>query len=55
MTMLLLILSILSIFSPVQLGAQARKPTTIAELVTYNGKDREAVLYDGAKSEGKIT
>ena len=26
---------------------------TIAELVTYNGKDREQVLYAGAKSEGK--
>jgi iron(III) transport system substrate-binding protein len=35
--------------------AQARKPTTISELVTYNGKDREQVLYAGAKSEGKIT
>ena len=35
--------------------AQARKPMTISELVTYNGKDREQVLYAGAKSEGKIT
>jgi iron(III) transport system substrate-binding protein len=35
--------------------AQARKPATISELVTYNGKDREQVLYAGAKNEGKIT
>ena len=28
---------------------------TISELVTYNGKDREQVLYAGAKSEGKMT
>ena len=33
---------------------QARKPSTIAELVTYRGADREALLYAGAKSEGKI-
>lgn len=34
---------------------QGRKPMTISELVTYNGKDREQVLYAGAQSEGKIT
>jgi iron(III) transport system substrate-binding protein len=28
---------------------------TISELVTYNGKDREQVLYTGAKTEGKVT
>ncbi len=33
---------------------QARKPSTIAELVTYRGADREAVLYAGAKTEGRI-
>ncbi len=35
--------------------AQGRKPMTISELVTYSGKDREQVLYAGAKNEGKIT
>lgn len=35
--------------------AQGRKPATISELVTYSGKDREQVLYAGAKNEGKIT
>ena len=33
---------------------QTRKPATIAELVTYRGADREAVLYAGAKAEGRI-
>ena len=33
---------------------QARKPSTIAELVTYRGADREALLYAGAKTEGRI-
>ncbi len=33
---------------------QSRKPLTIAELVTYRGADREALLYAGAKTEGKI-
>ena len=35
--------------------AQGRKLMTISELVTYSGKDREQVLYAGAKNEGKIT
>ena len=33
---------------------QSRKPLTIAELATYRGADREALLYAGAKTEGKI-
>ena len=36
-------------------SAQARKPATISELVTYSGADREQVLYAGAKTEGKVT
>ena len=39
---------------PASAGAQARKPSTIAELVTYRGADREQLLYAGAKAEGKI-
>ncbi len=35
-------------------SAQARKPAAIAELAVYRGADREAVLYAGAKNEGKI-
>lgn len=49
------ILLALSVLFPAQLLAQARKPLTISELVTYNGKDREAMLYAGAKAEGKLT
>jgi iron(III) transport system substrate-binding protein len=39
---------------PASAWAQARKPSTIAELITYRGADREQVLYAGAKNEGKI-
>jgi iron(III) transport system substrate-binding protein len=53
--MRILILFLLCLLFPAESFAQARKPTTIAELVTYNGKDREQMLYAGAKSEGKIT
>jgi iron(III) transport system substrate-binding protein len=35
--------------------SQNQKPMTIAELVTYNGADREQLLYAGAKVEGKLT
>jgi iron(III) transport system substrate-binding protein len=35
-------------------SGQARKPAAIAELATYRAPDREAILYAGAKSEGKI-
>ena len=49
----LLVLFVLSILCPKELFAQARKPMTISELVTYNGKDREQLLYTGAKTEGK--
>ena len=58
MHVLVLVLSFLSIGSvlcPADLHAQARKPTTIADLAAYSGKDREQLLYAGAKSEGKLT
>jgi len=45
----------LAVLFPNPLLAQARKPMTISELVTYNGNDREHVLYAGAKTEGKVT
>ena len=35
--------------------SQNQKPISIAELVTYNGADREQVLYTGAKLESKVT
>jgi len=49
------VLSIVSLISLNPLRAQAQKPMTISELVTYAGKDREQVLYAGAKAEGKVT
>jgi iron(III) transport system substrate-binding protein len=30
------------------------KPSTLAELVKYKGPDRERILYEGAKKEGKL-
>ena len=35
--------------------AQGGKPTTLAELAKYKGADRERMLYEGAKKEGKLT
>src|SRR5512135_900417 len=48
-------LLLFALLFPTAASSQARPPMTIAELVTYNGKDREQVLYNGAKSEGKVT
>ena len=42
------------LLTPSQGWVQNRKPTTIAELVAYNGADWEQVLYAGAKTEGKV-
>jgi len=39
---------------PTLVLAQARKSSTIAELVVYRGADREQVLYAGAKNEGRL-
>ena len=33
---------------------QAAKPSTLAELAKYNRTDRERILYEGAKKEGKV-
>src|SRR5438445_85081 len=44
----------LLLLMPSQAWVQNRKPVTIAELVTYNGADREQLLYAGAKNEGKV-
>ena len=54
--MMIFWLSIIAIFLwPAALSAQTARPTTIAELVTYDGKDREQIMYGGAKTEGKVT
>jgi iron(III) transport system substrate-binding protein len=50
-----LTIALLAMLLPAQLGSQPRKPATLAEIATYHGKDREQVLYMGAKTEGKVT
>jgi ABC-type glycerol-3-phosphate transport system substrate-binding protein len=36
-------------------SAQTAKRMSLAQLAAYNKPDREKVLYEGAKAEGKIT
>jgi iron(III) transport system substrate-binding protein len=50
-----LTIALLAMLLSAQLGSQPRKPATLAEIATYHGKDREQVLYMGAKTEGKVT
>src|ERR1051325_1241334 len=45
---------LLLLLSPSEAWVQNRKPMSVSELVTYNGADREQVLYAGAKTEGKL-
>src|SRR5688500_6214165 len=33
---------------------QGGKPSTLSDLAKYNGADRERILYEGAKKEGKL-
>ncbi len=40
---------------PTAAWTQTRKPASIDDLASYRDKDREAVLYAGAKAEGKVT
>jgi iron(III) transport system substrate-binding protein len=47
--------SVLLLLIPSAARPQSRKLMTISELVTYSGADREQVLYNGAKGEGKVT
>lgn len=55
MTSVIFFLLILVLQLPTPSSAQTAKQMTISELVTYSRKDREAVLYAGAKIEGKAT
>jgi iron(III) transport system substrate-binding protein len=54
MKILSLVLTV-ALTTPVLAAESTRKPLTISELVTYASKDREQVLYAGAKTEGKVT
>ena len=47
-------LLLVALSCPSSVRAQAGKLATLAELATYNKPDREKVLYEGAKKEGKL-
>ncbi len=51
---LLTLIVFLMVTMPSFLEAQARKPRTLDELATYTGPDRQQILLEGAKAEGKI-
>jgi iron(III) transport system substrate-binding protein len=53
MTLYLIALIVFAFVS--EAAAQSAKPATVSEIVTYTGKDREQVLYAGAKNEGALT
>ena len=52
MLMLCLVLCLLFLL-PSEAWVQGRKPTTITEIVTYSGADREQLLYAGAKTKAR--
>jgi iron(III) transport system substrate-binding protein len=39
---------------PSEAWMQTRKPSSLAEIVSYSGTDREQLLHTGAKAEGKL-
>ncbi len=50
---LIYVLMVLFIFTGASVSAQKR-PTTVAELALYKGADRQQILEEGAKKEGKL-
>jgi iron(III) transport system substrate-binding protein len=51
----ILIVIILLMAGHLPAWAQTKKPMSAAELAAYNKPDREKILYEGAKKEGKLT
>lgn len=49
------LLLFLALAWPLSISAQTKKPLSISELAAYNKPDREKVLYEGARQEGKLT
>jgi iron(III) transport system substrate-binding protein len=45
---------LLFFFSSTHAASQPRKPSSIAELATYSGSDRDQLLYAGARTEGSV-
>ena len=46
---------VLTITAATTAFGQGSKPMALGQLAAYNKPDREKVLYEGAKAEGKIT
>jgi len=51
----LVIVFIIFLIFPVGARSAASKPVTVAELALYQGTDRQQLLEEGAKKEGKLT
>ena len=51
----LIVVTVLICSMSASAAAQGAKPTTLAELAKYTGPERERLLYEGAKREGKLT
>jgi len=53
-----IVFTLISILAVAALGTaawgQAKKPNTLIELAEYTGADREKILIEGAKTEGKV-
>ncbi len=47
-------IAIVSLAASTPAWSQAGKPSSAAELAAYGGTDREKILFDGAKREGKL-
>ncbi|MFC1814805.1 hypothetical protein ACFL0M_02455, partial [Thermodesulfobacteriota bacterium] len=48
------VLAVVLVFTGTTVGAPKR-PTTVAEIALYKGADRQQMLEEGAKKEGKLT
>jgi len=54
MKRLFIAIALVGLYWPLSAFAQTGKSTSTSELATYNKPDREKVLYEGAKKEGKL-
>ena len=48
------VLAAVFVFTGIAMSAQ-KKPATVAELALYDGADRQQILEEGARKEGKLT
>ena len=54
MKFFLMLLAVAALVWVPSVSAQTGKPLSIAELAAYNKPDREKILYEGAKKEGRL-